>query len=411
VYTDNQKDANVVVFNTCSIRDKAEHKLYSALGPAAQRKASGENIAIVVAGCVAQQEGEQLLKTRPEVDLVMGPQYANRIGDLLEEVISGNQVVATEATRISEDMSKPKRNSDVCAWVNIIYGCNERCTYCVVPTTRGVEQSRSADSIVSEMKELASQGYREVTLLGQNIDAWGRDMEPKGKFSELLARVGKEAEGIERVRFVTAHPRYMSLSVIDAVAANPTLCESFHVPFQSGDDDILRDMGRGHTVEAYMKIIDRIRTLIPDASITADCIVGFPGETEEQFQHSLDLMEKVKFDMVNTASYSPRPNTPAATWENQIAEDVKWERLQKINELGRKHALERSQRYLGRTVEVLVEERNVKQPAQVKGRIRQGRSVFFDADIDMTKGKLVDVEITDAMPYYLIGKMATTPPR
>jgi hypothetical protein len=201
VRTENSLAANVVVYNTCSIRDHAEQKVYSYIGPQAERKRKGESVAIVVAGCVAQQEGDKLLRRVPEIDLVMGPQYANRVSDLLEDVINGNQVVATEAVPISEDVTRPRRDSDISAWVNIIYGCNERCTYCVVPTTRGVEQSRPRDSIRKEMQALAGQGYREVTLLGQNIDAWGRDMEPKQKFSDLLDYLA-DVNGIERIRSV-----------------------------------------------------------------------------------------------------------------------------------------------------------------------------------------------------------------
>jgi len=406
--TENPSKANVVVYNTCSIRDHAEQKVYSYIGPQAERKRKGESVAIVVAGCVAQQEGDKLLRRIPEIDLVMGPQYANRISDLLEDVINGNQVVATEAVPISEDMTRPRRDSELSAWVNIIYGCNERCTYCVVPTTRGVEQSRPRDSIRKEMQALAAQGYREITLLGQNIDAWGRDMEPKQRFADLLEFIA-DVEGIERVRYVTSHPRYMSLSVVETVAKHPKLSKCFHIPFQAGDDEILKAMGRGHTVEQYLKIIERIRSLCPDAAITADVIVGFPGETEEQFQNSMKLMETVKFDVVNTAAYSPRPNTPAASWDNQLSEEVKSDRLQRVMRLGKTHALERSQRYIGRTLEVLVEDRNVKQPEQVKGRIDQGRPVYLEGDIEELKGKIVPVEIFDAGAYYLVGKVVGAP--
>ena len=257
---DEKEKADVVVLNTCSIRDHAEQKVYSYIGPYAKRKRDGEDVTIIVAGCVAQQEGEKLLRRAPEVDLVMGPQYANRIGDLLEDVSNGNQVVATEATHIMEDSTKPRRQSTVAAWVNVIYGCNERCTFCIVPTTRGVEQSRPVESIVDEVKDLVSKGYKEVTLLGQNIDAYGRDMIPKRKFSDLIRIVGS-IDGLERLRFVTSHPRYMSLGVVDAVAETETACESFHIPFQSGSTEVLANMGRGHTREKYLHIVDRIRTV------------------------------------------------------------------------------------------------------------------------------------------------------
>jgi hypothetical protein len=254
------KQPDVVVLNTCSIRDHAEQKVYSYIGPHAKRKKEGEDVVIIVAGCVAQQEGEALLRRAPEVDLVMGPQYANRIGDLLEDVSNGNQVVATEASHIMEDSTKPRRGSKVAAWVNVIYGCNERCTFCIVPTTRGVEQSRPAESIIREVTELVEQGFKEVTLLGQNIDAYGRDMIPKRKFSDLIRIIG-DIPGLERLRFVTSHPRYMSLGVVDAVAETPTACECFHIPFQSGSNSMLAAMGRGHTREKYLHIVDRIRSV------------------------------------------------------------------------------------------------------------------------------------------------------
>lgn len=401
---DKGKKVDLVVLNTCSIRDHAEQKVYSYIGPYAKRKREGEDVTIVVAGCVAQQEGEALLRRAPEVDLVMGPQYANRLGDLLEDVSNGNQVVATEASHIMEDSTKPRRTSSVAAWVNVIYGCNERCTYCIVPTTRGVEQSRPVESIVQEVTELVSQGYKEVTLLGQNIDAYGRDMIPKRKFSDLLRTVGA-IPGLKRLRFVTSHPRYMSLGVIDAVAETPTACLNFHIPPQSGSNEILEAMGRGHTREKFLQIVQRIRDRLPDAAITADIIVGFPGETEEQFEETLKLMEEVKFDSVNTAAYSPRPNTPAALWDNQVEDAVKQERLQKINRLNLHHAAERRARMLGRVEEILVEERNVKVPTQVMGRTTHGYIVYFDGDIDELRGKLVNVKIEVCQTYYLAGTM------
>jgi len=257
---DEKAKPDMVVLNTCSIRDHAEKKVYSYIGPYAKRKREGEDVTIIVAGCVAQQEGESLLRLAPEVDLVMGPQYANRIGDLLEDVANGNQVVATEATHIMEDSTKPRRQSTTAAWVNVIYGCNEKCSFCIVPTTRGVEQSRPVESIRREVETLVEQGFKEVTLLGQNIDAYGRDMIPKQKFSDLIREIGN-VEGLKRLRFVTSHPRYMSLGVVDAVAETPAACECFHIPFQSGSNSVLQAMGRGHTREKYLFIVDRIRSV------------------------------------------------------------------------------------------------------------------------------------------------------
>jgi tRNA-2-methylthio-N6-dimethylallyladenosine synthase len=229
-------------------------------------------------------------------------------------------------------------------------------------------------------------------------------MIPKRKFSDLLGTVGA-VEGLERLRFVTSHPRYMSLRVVDAVAETEAACESFHVPFQSGSNEILAAMGRGHTREKYLSIIERIRERLPDAAITADVIVGFPGETEEQFQDTLSLMEEVVFDSVNTAAYSPRPGTPAAIWTNQVSEEVKQDRLKRINALNLRHAAERRARMLGRVVEVLVEERNIKKPTQVMGRTTHGYIVYFDGHIEDLQGKLVNVKVEETQTYYLSGKI------
>uniref|UniRef100_A0A7S1XQP6 Uncharacterized protein n=1 Tax=Phaeomonas parva TaxID=124430 RepID=A0A7S1XQP6_9STRA len=399
---------NVVVINTCSIRDHAEQKVYSYLGPHALRKRKGEPVSIVVAGCVAQQEGEQLLRRVPEIDAVIGPQYANRLGEVLLQVADGDQVVATDATLISEDVARPRRQSEVCGWVNVIYGCNERCTYCVVPTTRGVEQSRPLRSILTEVEDLVAQGYREVTLLGQNIDAWGRDMVPKRRFHELLEAAAK-VPGIGRVRFLTSHPRYMSERVVSTVAAHPdVLAPCFHIPVQSGDDKVLREMQRGYTFDSFLKIAKRIHRLLPEAAITADAIVGFPGETEEEFERTLELMEEVKFEVMNTAAYSPRPNTPAALREDQLDEETKQRRLAKINELASRHALERSQGYIGRTEAVLVEGANPRREGQVFGRTGSNRLVFFDGDADELQGRFVNVHVDEAKAYHLIGTRVGT---
>jgi len=392
---------DLVLLNTCSIRDHAEQKLYSHLGPHAKRKRNGEDVVLVVAGCVAQQEGEALLRRFPEVDLVMGPQYANRLGDLLEAVGSGHQVVATEGLHVMEDATRPRRGSDVCAWVNVIYGCNERCSYCVVPTTRGIEQSRPVDSIVNEVRSLVAEGYGEVTLLGQNIDAYGRDMKPQRKFSDLLRTVAA-VEGLGRLRFVTSHPKYMSLGVVDAVADCAACCDYFHVPFQSGSNEVLARMGRGYTRNRFLAIVDRIRQRCPDAAITADVIVGFPGETEEQFQETLSLMEEVVFDSVNTAAYSPRPNTPAAEWGDQVSDEIKQDRLARINVLNKEHAQRRRARMLNRTVEVLVEQRNIHRPNQVTGRTTHGYIVHLSGDIDELKGRTVEVKIESCHSYHLM---------
>jgi len=404
--------ADVVLYNTCTIRDSAEQKVYSYLGKQAKRKRKNPNLTLVVAGCVAQQEGEQLLRRVPELDLVMGPQYANQLESLLAQVAQGNQVVATEPVHIIEDITKPRRDSEVTAWVNVIYGCNERCTYCVVPGVRGLEQSRTKEAIRAEMVELGEKGYTEVTLLGQNIDAYGRDLPgitPEGRrentLTDLLYYV-HDVPGIERIRFATSHPRYFTERLVKACAELPKICEHFHIPFQSGDNDVLKAMGRGYTHEKYRRIIDTVRRYVPDASISADVIAAFPGESEEQFQNTLRLMEDIVFDMVNTAAYSPRPGTPAAVWDSQLSEDVKQDRLQRLNHLVSQQAEARSQRYKGRVEKVLVEAVNPKDPTQVMGRTRGNRLTFFPGDIQQLKGKIVPVVITEIRAFSLTGEPA-----
>lgn len=332
------------------------------------------------------------------------------------------------------DFSKPVRGHSVRAWVNVINGCNgksspglarvrdvcrimhglihrhhstpEHCTYCVVPATRGMEVSRTMSSILKECLDLADNGYKEVTLLGQNIDAYGRDMVPKRTFAELLEFLNHNLPDGMRIRYVTSHPRYFSDRVIDAVADLDKVMECFHMPFQAGDDEVLRKMRRGYSYQSYLRIIEKIRNKAPDASICADVIVGFPGETDEAFEKTLELMADVHFDNLNSFAYSPRPNTEAALWEDQVPEEVKAERLQRVQKLAVEHGLERSQRYLGRVVEVLVEDANPRDPGQVMGRTRQGRQVYFDGDLNYLRGELVNVKITEARTWSLVGDLS-----
>jgi tRNA-2-methylthio-N6-dimethylallyladenosine synthase len=408
-WSEDANEADLILYNTCTIRDNAEQKVYSYLGRQAKRKQTQPDLTLVVAGCVAQQEGEQLLRRVPEVDLIIGPQHANRLGDLLQQVFDGSQVVATEPIHIMEDITKPRRDSNITAWVNVIYGCNERCTYCVVPGVRGVEQSRTPAAIRAEMAQLGQQGYQEITLLGQNIDAYGRDLPgvtASGRhlhnFTDLLYYV-HDVAGIERLRFATSHPRYFTERLIKACQELPKVCEHFHIPFQSGDNDVLKAMKRGYTQEKYRQIIANIRDLMPDAAISADAIVGFPGETEAQFENTLKLVDEIGFDQLNTAAYSPRPGTPAAIWDNQLSEQVKSDRLQRLNHLVATKAAERSQRYLGRIEEILVEDVNPKDASQVMGRTRGNRLTFFTGNIEELRGKFVKVKITEVRPFSLTG--------
>jgi tRNA-2-methylthio-N6-dimethylallyladenosine synthase len=280
----------------------------------------------------------------------------------------------------------------------------------VVPNVRGTEQSRTPEAIRAEMEELGRTGYKEVTLLGQNIDAYGRDLPgvtPEGRnkynFTDLLYYV-HDVPGIERIRFATSHPRYFTERLIAACAELPKVCEHFHIPFQSGDNEILKAMARGYTQEKYRRIVDKIRRYIPDAAISADAIVGFPGETEEQFENTLKLVSDIGFDQLNTAAYSPRPGTPAANMENELPEQVKKDRLQRINRLVETKASERSQRYYNRIEEVLVEDINPKDSSQVMGRTRGNRLTFFKGDLETLRGQIVPVKITQVRAFSLTGE-------
>ncbi len=406
-------NADIVLYNTCTIRDNAEQKVYSYLGKQALRKKTHPNLTLIVAGCVAQQEGESLLRRVPELDLVMGPQHANRLETLLTQVDNGHQVVATEEQQILEDLTTARRDSSICAWVNVIYGCNERCTYCVVPSVRGKEQSRTPEAIKSEIENLAKKGFKEITLLGQNIDAYGRDLPGisssgryKNTLTDLLYFI-HDVKGIERIRFATSHPRYFSTRLIKACAELPKLCEHFHIPFQSGDNQVLKRMSRGYTIERYKRIIDQIRILMPNASISADAIVAFPGESNVQFKKTLKIISDIGFDQVNTAAYSPRPNTPAATWADQIPETVKVERLKELNLLVEKIAKKMNSRYQDQVEEILAEDINPKDKTQLRGRTRTNRLTFFPQkgpkNFLYKKGDLLKVRINKIRPFSLSG--------
>lgn len=408
--------ADLILYNTCTIRDNAEQKVYSYLGRQAKRKKSDPHLKIIIAGCLAQQEGEALLRRVPEIDLVMGPQHANRLETLLNQVDNGHQVLATDEQHIYEDITTPRRESAICGWVNIIYGCNERCTYCVVPSVRGKEQSRTPQAIKHEIEKLARIGYKEITLLGQNIDAYGRDFKAyefnksgQMTLSYLLEYI-HDIEGIERIRFATSHPRYFTKELIDVCARLPKVCEHFHIPFQSGNNKVLKNMGRGYTVQTYKEIIDYIKQIMPESSITSDAIVAFPGETRDEFEETLKLIEDVKFDLVNTAAYSPRPNTPAALWPNQLPETIKVDRLREINNLVEKIAKERNLRYKGSSQEILIENINSKDNSQLMGRTRTNRLTFFPRSSSDNKshqpGEIVNIRINEIRPFSLTGSFS-----
>jgi tRNA-2-methylthio-N6-dimethylallyladenosine synthase len=400
------KQADLMILNTCAIREGAEDKVYSYLGHWNKlKKKNNQKALIAVGGCVAQDVGENLTKRFGYVDIVFGTHNLHRLPELVLQAQRTGEPVIEIFQELPDDLPELPviRQNDHSAWVNIIYGCDYNCTYCIVPYVRGREKSRDPQTIMQEVRELADSGYKEITFLGQNVTAYGHDLNPAMHLGNLLEMAG-EAESIKRVRFITGHPRDLKQEIIDAVANVWNACEYFHIPIQAGNDRTLRRMARGYQVDFYRKMVDRIRAKMPDAAITSDFIVGFPGETEEEFMDTVRLVEEICFDSCNTAAYSPRPHTPAANWEPQVPEEEKYERLRYLNSVMSDVAHRRNKRYLDKVVEVLVEGRSEKNPARLTGRTRTNKIVNFEGP-DSFIGELVDVRIQAANPWALRGEV------
>jgi tRNA-2-methylthio-N6-dimethylallyladenosine synthase len=406
--TDQIKTADLMILNTCAIREGAEDKVYSYLGHWRRVKQQRPGSLIAVGGCVAQDAGESLLTRSPGVDIVFGTHNLHRLPDLVLKAKSTGEPVVEIYQELPDDLPETPvvRQNAITAWVSIIYGCDYNCTYCIVPYVRGREKSRHPDVILQEIEELSATGFREVTLLGQNVTAYGHDLDPPIHLGNLLERIGS-VEGIRRTRFLTGHPRDLNSEIIEAVASIPNACEYFHLPIQAGDDRTLRRMARGYKVDFYKKIVEQIRDRIPDAAISTDLIVGFPGETEQEFMNTVNLVEELCFDSCNTAAYSPRPHTPAANWPDQVPEEVKNERLRFLNSVVGEVSHRRNKRYLGKTVEVLVEGRSQRNPERITGRTRTNKIVNFIGP-DSFIGELVDVEIESANAWALRGSVSSS---
>lgn len=403
--TANLKSADLMILNTCAIREGAEDKVYSYLGAWKKAKDARPGAMIAVGGCVAQDAGTNLIKRAPYVDIVFGTHNLHRLPELVVEAKnSGNNVVEV-IQELPEDLPEIPviRQSSFSAWVSVIYGCDYNCTYCIVPYVRGREKSRTPGEIRKEVEELANAGYKEVTLLGQNVTAYGHDLEPKVHLGELIESLA-DLDAIKRIRFITGHPRDLTPDIVDSVARVPSACEYFHIPIQAGDDRTLRRMARGYLVDFYRQRVEEIRSRIPDAAITTDLIVGFPGETEEEFLNTVRLVEEICFDSCNTAAYSPRPHTPSANWPNQVPHEEKYERLRYLNTIVSEVSHRRNKRYLGKTVEVLVEGPSQKNPERMTGRTRTNKLINFEGDESLT-GTLVDVKVEGANPWALRGTM------
>ncbi len=403
--TEREEEADLILLNTCAIREKAEHKVYSRLGSFQALKRERAGLKIGICGCVAQQEGQVLLNRFPYLDFVVGTAQLTAIPSLLQAGAT-RSVVTARAPSYSYPVDAPvQRQSNIRAWVSIMEGCDHFCTFCVVPFTRGRERSRPPQEIVEEIRGLKRQGYREVTLLGQTVNSYGRKLQPPISFVELLHQIDQLVDSQMRIRFTSPHPLDVTDELAAAIAALPSLCEQIHLPVQSGSDRILHQMKRGHTRDEYLKKVALLRARTPEIAITTDVIVGFPGETEEDFQATLDLMQEVGFDGAFMFKYSPRPHTEAEQMPDQLSEEVKGRWLEQALALMNRLSLERNRAYLGRTVEVLVNREDTKgNTDRHTGRTRQNKIVHFGGE-GVADGSFVSVAITGATPLYLQGEM------
>src|SRR3954462_12823207 len=410
------EDADVVVLNTCAVRENADNKLYGNLGHLAPKKAARPGMQIAVGGCLAQKDRATITQKAPWVDVVFGTHNLGSLPALLERarVNDEAQVEILESLDVFPSTLPTRRESAYAAWVSVSVGGNNTCTFCIVPALRGKEKDRRPGEILAEIEALVAEGVCEVTLLGQNVNAYGSEFGDRRAFSTLLRSCG-EIEGLERVRFTSPHPAEFTDDVIEAMAATPNVMPSLHMPLQSGSDKVLRDMRRSYRQAKYLGIIDRVRAAIPVAAITTDIIVGFPGETEEDFQDTLDVVAAARFSGAFTFQYSKRPGTPAAEFDDQLPKVVVQERYQRLIDLQERISLEENAAQIGRTVELLVatgEGRKDASTARMSGRARDGRLVHFDpAGLDIRPGDIVTATVTGAAPHHLIADSGPHPHR
>jgi tRNA-2-methylthio-N6-dimethylallyladenosine synthase len=404
--TKDAKEADFILINTCSVREKPEQKVYSALGRYKWLKKKGGAI-IGVAGCVAQQEGGKLLDRVPYLDMVIGTHAIPMLPQLLQKIeASGERVCETSLDRDGEYLRAvlpPKPLDKVKSYVTIMQGCDHFCSFCIVPYVRGREKSRSSQEIMEEVKHLAEMGVKEVCLLGQNVNGYGKGLKEEICFPELLHRIN-EIEGLHRIRFTTSHPKDLSEELIQAFSKLPQLCEHIHLPFQSGSDRVLKAMHRGYTKEFYLEKIDRMKKVCPNIAVTADVIVGFPGEEERDFEETLDLLQKVRFDDLFSFKYSPRRGTRAAQFEDLVEEKVKQDRLSVLQEIQKEITLQKNQELENYVEEVLVEGRSKQSEKDVTGRTRSNKIINFEGDLGWV-GQFVPVRITKAYAHSLRGEI------
>jgi tRNA-2-methylthio-N6-dimethylallyladenosine synthase len=401
------READLFLLNTCSVREKAVRKVYSRLGELRARKRENPSRRIGVLGCVAQQEGRELLRRAPHVDFVLGPPMYHSLPDLLDDLVSnapppaGAVFAATDASKFLEDTGPVRRGNHFRAGVTVMEGCNRRCSYCIVPFTRGRERNRPAASILEEIRRLADEGYVEVLLLGQTVNAY-RDPQRRGyRFAELLADAA-QVPGLRRIRFTSPHPRYFTPSLIQVIAGYENICGQVHLPLQSGSSAILRRMHRQYDREFYLGLIDRFRACRREIALSTDVIVGFPGESEQDFEATLEVVRYARFEQMFSFKYSPRPHTQAAAWQDDVPEEEKSRRLAALQELQREIQLDiHNDKYLGRTFEILVEG-PAKDGRRLSGRTESNKVVNFSGD--SLPGEFSRVRITGYGANSLLGE-------
>lgn len=401
-------EADIIVFNTCCIRETAESKILGHIGQTKKLKRANPNLKIIVCGCMSQQDGvaEQIFNKFPFVDAILGTANIELLKDIVnsDEHNHKNKIFNKDFLGYG-DNSPIFRTSGTNAWVNIIYGCNNFCTYCIVPYVRGREHSRPIDDVVNEVKSLLVAGYKEITLLGQNVNSYGKDLNNGTSFSFLLDQLG-QIEGKHRIRFMTSHPKDFNRGVVEVMQKYPSICHNIHLPVQSGSDAILHKMNRHYTRQQYLDLVKMIREYIPDVGLTTDVMVGFPGETEQDFDDTLKLMEEVRFSSAFCFIYSRRKGTPGYSMENQIPQEIKTERIKQLIALQNKITKEISKAHEGKIYEILVEDNNMKYENTFCGRTDDGRLVNFKASTNHI-GKFVNVKIKTSRSATLWGDLVT----
>ncbi|AMQ07162.1 tRNA (N6-isopentenyl adenosine(37)-C2)-methylthiotransferase MiaB [Sporosarcina psychrophila] len=404
--TDTVEDANVVLLNTCAIRENAENKVFGELGHLQSLKRRNPDVLIGVCGCMSQEESvvNKILKKYDQVDMIFGTHNIHRLPHILNEAYLSKEMVIEVWSKegdIIENLPKV-RHGNIKAWVNIMYGCDKFCTYCIVPYTRGKERSRRPQDIIQEVRQLAAEGYKEITLLGQNVNAYGKDFdETSYRFGDLMDDLSKI--DIPRIRFTTSHPRDFDDHLIEVLAKGGNLVDHIHLPVQSGSSDILKIMARKYSREHYLELVGKIKKAIPNVTLTTDIIVGFPNETDEQFEETVSLYREVGFDIAYTYIYSPRDGTPAAKMADNIPMDVKKERLQRLNKVVNELSAEAMKPYKGKIVEVLVEGESKRNPEVLAGYTEKSKLVNFKAPQSVI-GKIVNVKIIEAKTWSLDGE-------